>query len=556
MLRNRARVLSPLSVAGFSASQCLHMHRSKSTLNHPVLASLESCPDMKQLRKIHAKMIISGLIMEIVAASRLIKFCSVSPCGDLHYAFSVFTQVAQPDVFLWNIIIKGCAQSCEPVKAISLYNEMLMQGFRPNEYTFPVLLKASSHFLGADSGMNVHGHVLKTGFDAVVEVQNSLICMYSRCGQVESACKVFDTSAKLDTVSWNSMLDGFANSGDMDSARILFNSTPKRNVISWNVMINGCINNGFFAEALGFFEQMLAQNVKPNEPTLASLISACSHLGALEQGRWIHAYIDRTNFRPNLVLSTALIDMYAKCGSIEAAQAIFDKTRKRDLITWNAMINGHAIHGNARKALALFDEMVESSLTPDGITFAGVLTACSHAGLLDKGREYFDLMTRFYQIPPDPGHFGCLVHVLGRAGRLSEAEELVKTMPVKTDPSVWGALLNACWMHGNKEMGARAGRILMELDPENCGRYTLLSNLFAKSGDWNQAARVRKMMKERGIRKTPGSSLIALNASVHEFVVGDQCHPDIENICTILDGLTAEMADSCDIERMGELDLD
>ncbi|KAG9442493.1 hypothetical protein H6P81_018347 [Aristolochia fimbriata] len=509
---------------------------------------------MKQLRRIHAKMIVTGLVLEIAAASRLIQFCSSSPCGDLHYAFSVFTQIAEPDVFLWNILIKGYAQSRETAKAISLYREMLRRSFRPNEYTFPVLLKACSYVPG--TGTSVQGHVLKTGNDAVVEVQNSLICMYSRSGRVESACKVFDTSSQRDTVSWNSMLDALTNSGDMDSAWSFFNSMPQRNDISWSAMINGCVNNGLFMKSLELFEQMQVQNVKPNDRTLAGLITACSNLGALEQGRWIHAYIERTELRPSLVLSTALIDMYAKCGCIEAARAIFDETRNRDLVTWNAMINGQAIHGNAKQALALFDEMVECSLTPDGITFAGVLSACSHAGLLEKGQEYFYLMTGTHRITPDSGHYGCMVDLLGRAGRLSEAEQLIKAMPVKPESSVWGALLNACWVHGNTEMGARAGRVLMELDPENSGRYTLLSNIFAKAGDWNEAALVRKKMKEKGIRKTPGSSLIELNGSLHEFVMGDQLHPDIEHICKLVDDLTAEMATSYDKERSEALDLE
>ncbi|XP_058076389.1 pentatricopeptide repeat-containing protein At5g66520-like [Magnolia sinica] len=541
MLQQRSHFLFLSFKARFATAPILHGRSLKLTLDHPILSFLEACSNVEDLRRIHAKMITSGLIQDPFAASRLVKFCCLSTYADLDYARLVFTRIEEPDVFTWNILIKGYAQSDDPGRAILVYEQMRSRAVSPNEYTFPIVIKACSHVGGAREGAAVHGHATRAGFETVVEVQNSLIHMYSSCSLMGSACRVFDASSRLDVVSWNSMVGALAKNGDLDSARRLFDMMPERNVVSWNVMINGCVQCGSFKEALGLFDEMQRQNEKPNEPTLVNLVLACAHLGALDKGRQFHALIRKSKLTQNLVLLTALIDMCAKCGSIEDAQELFEKAPKRDLVMWNAMINGHAIHGDARRALELFSEMVGASVRPDGVTFVGVLTACSHVGLVNKGREYFDLMTQIYHISPEFEHYGCMVDLLGRMGCLFEAEELVRTMPVKTDASVWGALLNACRIHGNVEMGMRVGRILVELDPQNCGRYTLLYNMFADGGMWDEAARLRKMMRDRGIKKTRGTSSIHLNGGSHEFVAVDCSHPEFKSIAGVLNDLTEQL---------------
>ncbi|KAK9275123.1 hypothetical protein L1049_022382 [Liquidambar formosana] len=294
-------------------------------------------------------------------------------------------------------------------------------------------------------------------------------------------------------------------------------------------------------DALLVFQDMLLEDVEPNQCTLTSVLTACAQLGALDQGRWVHGYIDRTNLQVNSTLGTALIDMYAKCGCIEKALLAFEKLPVKDVYPWTAMINGLAMHGDALTSLSLFSCMLRSGVQPNKVTFIGVLSACSHGGLVDEGREFFGSMSRNYYLEPNVNHYGCMVDLLGRAGHFDEAMKLIEDMPMEPTPGIWGALFGSCMIHKAFELGERIGKHLIKLQPHHSGRYVLLANLYSTCQKWEAAAHVRKLMKGKGVGKTPGCSWIEMSGEIHEFISFDKSHTESNDVYAMLDRIIVEL---------------
>lgn len=330
----------------------------------------------------------------------------------------------------------------------------------------------------------------------------------------------------------------YGRCGKLDVARRIFHRMH-RDIVTWNTLIAAHAHSGHASEALSLFDQMLLENVKPSSATLVSLLSACSHLAALIHGERIHNYIKEMGYECDVSLSTAL-DMYAKCGQVRIARKIFDAMPERDVISWNAMISGYGIHGNATDAVEIFRQMEESGVSPNAVTFLAALSACSHVGLVKEGRHLFGRM-KDYSIMPSLKHYSCMVDLLGRSGNLDEAEAMILTMHVPPDGGVWGALLGACKIHGNVEMGERIARRAFESDPENDGYYILMSNMYSSVGKWEDAEQVRGMMKRRGVRKRAGWSAMELGADVHVFLVGDKIHLQSAEIYAVLEALFKQM---------------
>ncbi|KAL6493791.1 hypothetical protein OROGR_031700 [Orobanche gracilis] len=318
----------------------------------------------------------------------------------------------------------------------------------------------------------------------------------------------------------------------------LFDRMPEKDVVSWSSMISGYAQFDNFTETLALFHDILCQGVRPDETTLVSVVSACTQLAALDQGKWLDAYIRREGLKVNVILGTTLVNMYMKCGSVDNAMEIFFRMEEKGVSSYNALILGLATNGLVEKSLAMFEEMNEYRISPNVITFVAVLGACRHMGLVEKGRRYFDSMMNVYKIEPNIKHYGCLVDLLGRAGLLKEAEDLIDTMPMAPDVATWGALLGACKKHGDKEMGERIGRKLIELETEHDGFHVLLSNIYASKGKWENVMEIRGTMTRHGLVKTPGCSIIEANGLVHEFLSGDTAHPEMEEI----EGMLEEMA--------------
>lgn len=287
---------------------------------------------------------------------------------------------------------------------------------------------------------------------------------------------------------------------------------------------------GRFKDAFDLFGRMREEGVELDKFVAASMLSACTGLGALDQGQWVHRHIQKSGIEPDPKLATTIIDMYCKCGCLEKAYDAFNNLRNKGQSSWNCMIGGLAMHGRGEAAIELFKQMERSKVKPDNITLLNVLTACAHSGLVQEGKYYFDYMVQTYAIEPKMEHFGCLIDMLGRAGLFEEAKRVLDEMPMDADAGVLGALLGACMIHGNIDLGEQVGNRVIELDPNNSGRYILLANLYASAGRWDDMANVRRLMNDRGVKKEPGWSVVELDGAVNEFIAGGWSHPEAKEI--------------------------
>ena len=499
------------------------------------LNGLETCSTMAELKQYHSQLIRLGLSADNDAMGRVIKFCAVSKNGDLGYALQVFDTIPHPDAFIYNTIMRGYLQYQLPRNCIHLYSQMLQDSVEPNRFTFPSVIRACCNDNAIEEGKQVHAHVVKFGFEADGFSQNNLIYMYVNFQSLVKARRVFDKMHVRDVVSWTSLITGYSQWGFLDEAFEVFELMPERNSVSWNAMIAGYVQSNRFHEAFTLFDRMRAEKVVLDKFVAASMLSACTGLGALEQGKWIHGYIKRSGIELDSKLATTIIDMYCKCGSLEKAFEVFNGLPHKGISSWNCMIGGLAMHGKGEAAIQLFKEMEKEKVAPDNITFVNVLSACAHSGLVEEGRYYFSYMVEVHGIEPTTEHFGCMVDLLGRAGMLEEASELIGKMPMSPDVGVLGALLGACKIHKNFELGEQIGKRVIELEPNNSGRYVLLANLYANAGRWEDVAGVRKLMNDRGVKKVAGFSMIELEGVVNEFIAGGKGDPQAQDIYTKVD---------------------
>nr|KYP73352.1 hypothetical protein KK1_005972 [Cajanus cajan] len=411
---------------------------------------------------------------------------------------------------------------------------MLYSEVQPQRLTYPSVFKAYAQLGAGHVGAQLHGRVLKLGLEKDQFIRNTIIYMYANSGLLSDARRVFDEVMELDVVAFNSMIMGLAKCGEVDESRRLFDSMPTRTTVTWNSMISGYVRNGKLMEALELFRKMQEEGVEPSEFTMVSLLNACAFLGTLQFGEWVHDYIKRNHFELNVIVLTAIIDMYCKCGSIEKAMEVFEASPIRGLSCWNSIIIGLALNGYEREAIDYFSKLESSNLKPDCVSFIGVLTACKHLGDIEKARDYFALMMNKYEFEPSIKHYTCMVEVLGQAELLEEAEELIKSMHIEPDAIIWGSLLSSCRKHGNVEIAIRAAQRVCELNPSDASGYVLMSNVQAASNQFEEAMEHRILMKERLAEKEPGCSSIELYGEVHEFLAGGRLHPKTQEIYSLL----------------------
>ncbi|KAF8408632.1 hypothetical protein HHK36_004695 [Tetracentron sinense] len=523
----------------------------KQSSDHPILQILEVCyKHPTDIRTLHAYTITSSLIRDTFAASRIVEFCFKSGRGDPGYARVIFDFMDGPDVYTWNVMIIGHVEQESARSGITYYFRMLERRVPPNNYTFGLVMKAciimcssGDHHDSSEVGRKMHGQILKHGMEDSVVVRNSLMNMYCNMGHLGEARLLFDKSLFLDLISWNTMISSYGKHGDVVAAKELFERMPERSLVSWSAMIDGYVRSGGFTEALGLFNEMQASGMKPDVITLVSVLKACANLGALDQGRWVHLYVDknRLGWERNVVLGTALVDMYAKCGCIEVSLELFQGMHDKDIILWNAMIGGLALHGRGWDAFEIFSRMRRYGTMPNETTFLTLLCACAHSGMVREGVEIFESMKKEYGIEARVEHYGCLADLLGRSGLVHEAEELLCNMPMEPQASHWGALMAACRTHNNNiDVGERVGKRLILLEPLDGGRYIILSNIYAAAGRWEDARETRRAMEEKGAKKEAGRSFIEWDGVVHGFMVGDRTHTQSKEIYAMLRELERE----------------
>ncbi|XP_011626696.1 pentatricopeptide repeat-containing protein At3g62890-like [Amborella trichopoda] len=420
---------------------------------------------------------------------------------------------------------------------------MHRQGTMPDSFTSLHAIKACTSLSLVPVGRQIHAHLLTLGLHTHVYVATCLLHLYGASNLFQEALRLFDELPHKNTVTWNTMISACAKSHAPHQARALFDLMPHKNLVSWSAVISAYTQSGHPKQAVRLFREMQLSGLKPDEVSMVNVLTACTHLGALALGRWVHALSRRIGFDPPIVaLGTALVDMYAKCGCLSSALQVFERMPRRNVLTWSAMICGQAMHGLGKEALDLFEKMkAMTCLIPNEITFTGVLSACSHAGLVNEGLSHFRSMEEEYCLKPWIQHYGCMVDLLGRAGLLEEAYELVKTMRISPNVIVWGALLAACKTHRNVKLGERVIDHILESKPSHEAMYPLISNIYASAGKWEEAKRVRDLMADGNIKKMPGCSLLEVDNVVHEFVVGEKLHPQIEEIKSMLDEMHKEV---------------
>ncbi|PWA84428.1 pentatricopeptide repeat (PPR) superfamily protein [Artemisia annua] len=595
------------------------------------------------LEQTHAQIILNGLESDLSTITKLIQ--KASDTNAITYATKICSHFPNPDLFLYNVVIRAFSRNNDHLNAVYLYRKLREKGLRVDGFTFAFVISALSKLISCGRfdriGPVIHGHAViggcgldlfvgsslvdmylnsgrigyAPGLNWHVHVLTGFISLYAKCGDMEMARCLFEEIEKPDVIAYNAMISGFSCNKQMenavnffnkllgssqhrvnpstivglipvfhpfghliltstihsfslktslvfktsvatalitvysrlneiDSARKLFNESPEKSIPAWNAMISGYAQNGVTDKAITLFQEMQTFKIPPNPTTITSILSACAQLGALSLGKWVHDLARNGNFESNVYVSTALIDMYAKCGSIKEARQVFDSMTEKNPVTWNAMISGYGLHGHAQEALNIFNRMVDLKVPLSGVSFVSILYACSHAGLVKEGENIFYQMVQDHGFEPLPEHYACMVDLYGRAGELQKALDFINKMPVEPGPAMWGALLSACKTHKNTDLARLASDKLFELDPENVGYHVLLSNIYTAEQNYHEAASVRQVVRNRNLAKTPGSTLIEIDRIPHVFTSGQQSHEQTEAIYKMLDKLMGKMTEA------------
>ncbi|KAK4261952.1 hypothetical protein QN277_004880 [Acacia crassicarpa] len=486
------------------------VHPDKHTF--PSLLKTFSKSNIQDPLLLYAQILKFGLHLDLFVRNALI--FAFANSGFMECAYRVFDESSLQDVVTWTALIDGHVKNDCPGEALRCFVKMRSKGTAGIDGVVVVSILRAAALSGDDYfGRWIHGFYIVGG------------------------------RVQMDSYICSALTDMYIKCGNCDDARKVFDEMPHRNVVSWTVLINGYVQFKRYKDALLVFQDMLSHNIEANEFTLTAALHACAHIGGLEQGRLIHQYIDRNKLSQSSALSTALVDMYAKCGCIDQALLLFEKlpAKVKDVYTWTAIINGLAVHGNALRSLELFSRMLRSGVQPNEVTFIAILSACSHGGLVDEGKRFFEMMRHDYDMEPNMDHYGCMVDLLGRAGYLEDAKRMIDEMPMKPNAGVVGALLGACMIHKDFKLGEHLGNYLINLRPNHGGAYALLANFYSMFRNWEAVAQVRKLMKGKGVEKTSGCSWIQVNGLIHEFKAFDHSHKESSSVCSILENVLLQL---------------
>ncbi|KAJ7536349.1 hypothetical protein O6H91_12G065500 [Diphasiastrum complanatum] len=578
--------------------------------------------DISAGRRVYSLMMNSGLDSVSALSDHLIRLFALG--GKLKEANEVFWKVSEPSVFTWSAIISANSKLGQGDKALDLYRRMQASGVKSNSYIYVAVLNACARTQALSQGKLIHEKIIKSGFHLDMVVGNALVDMYSKCGSLEDARKVFNALPNRDIVSWNTMIRGYSQNGygqevlrmyatmqqsagikldnityasilkacssmaDLGKGRQIhaqmvrsgikidtvirntlidmygrcgslqealkeFQKLPNPDIVSWNSMIAAYVLHEHAHDALRLYEEMLQTGAKPDSITFASILKACGETAAIGQGRRIHAQAVRVSLHLDSLVGTTLVDMYARCGSLDEARQVFDRLPNRGVVSWGAMIAGYARVGDCRLAQQCLEDMQAQGLKPDKVIFISILAACSHKGLVEEGKGYFKSMSEHYGISPGIEHYSCMVDLLGRAGKLDEAEHLLQTMPMSPDIVGWGSLLTACKTYGDVERGRRCFDELMKLDSRKASGYVLMANIYADAHMWTDAYRIEYLRRSAGAWKKPARAWIEVNNKVHGFLVGDKSHPQTDSIYSQLKRLSCKMKEQGYIPKIDSI---
>ncbi|KAI4387179.1 hypothetical protein MLD38_005029 [Melastoma candidum] len=458
------------------------------------------------IMQLHGFAVSSGLNSYVSTNNALLTHYGKN--GYLSEAKRLFFELGEGgDEVTWNSMIVAYGQHKDGSRALGLFQEMCRRGIYVDMYTLASVLTAFTCLDDWWGGVQFHAQLIKSGFHQNTHVGSGLIDLYSKCkGEMKDCEKIFGEIVEPDLVLWNTMISGYS------------------------------LNEQFSEEALGCFRGLQRAGHRPDDCSFVCVISACSNLTSPSQGKQLHALVLKSDIPSNWIsVDNALIAMYSKSGNLEDARRLFDRMAEHNTVSINSMIAGYSQHGLGEESLRIFEIMLEIGKTPTGITFISVLSACAHTGRVKEGQAYFNMMRAKFGIEPEAEHYSCMVDLLGRAGKLREAERLIEEMSFSPGAIGWASLLGACRIHGDIEMAVKAADQLFLIEPENAAPYVVLSNMYARAGKWQEMVDVRRLMRERGVKKNPGCSWIELNRQTHVFVADDSSHPMINEIHNYLE---------------------
>ncbi|KAK2978013.1 hypothetical protein RJ640_030686 [Escallonia rubra] len=473
------------------------------------LSTLINCKNVAHVRQVHAQVATNGMLVgDLIVANKLLYIYVQHKYFDDSYP--LFDTLPERNPVSWSVMVGGFSKNGDYTKCFGTFRDYIRSGEVPDNYTLPCVIRVCRDTRDVKMGRLIHNFVCMFGLRFDHFVCAALVDMYAKCRAIDDAWRLFDRMVK-------------------------------RDLVTWTVMIGVCAECGMANKSLALFDRMKEEGILPDKVAMVTIVNACAALGAMHKAKTVHNYISSKNFSLDVILGTAMIDMYAKCGSVDFAWETFDTMRERNVITGSAMIAAFGYHGQGRKAIDLFPMMLRSGISPNRVTFVSLLYACSHAGLVDEGRKFCSLMHGNYCIRPDVKHYTCLVDLLGRAGRFDHAMNLIENMTVEKDEGLWGALLAGCRIHGQVELAEKAAKSLLEIQPKNPGHYVLLSNIYAKAGKWGDVAKIRELMSRRRLKKIPGWTWIETENEIHQFSTGDRTHPRSKEIYTELKSLSKKL---------------
>lgn len=456
----------------------------------------------------HGQIILTGLQTDTLTSNMIMNM--YSKCGLTEWARKVFDRMPERTVVSWNTMIGSLTRNGEEVEALNLFIQMQREYIPFSEFTLSSVICACAAKLAVSECKQLHAFALKAAINSNVFVGTAIIDVYSKCYLIKDASKVFEHLNEKSEVTWSSMVAGY-------------------------------VENELYEEALILFQKAQMINLEHNQFMISSALSACAGLAGMIEGKQVHAVLCKTGFGSNIFVGSSLVDMYSKSGSIEDAYIAFSSVDNKNAVVWNSIISGFSRQAQSLETMILFEKMQQIGMRPDEITYVSVLSACSHMGLVESGRRYFDLMVKEHKLLPNIYHYSCMVDILGRSGLIFEAKDLIETMPFDATASIWGSLLASCRVYGNVDVAEFAAKHLFKIEPENAGNYVLLSNVYAANKKWEEVANSRKVLKDSEAKKERGKSWIEIKNKVHTFIVGERSHPRIDEIYLKLEDLMVEM---------------